>query len=97
MEVRTIEGRSCLVGALFALDVDDRYAFDVDEPVTLTLTYATAPTTPFVVGWDRNGGEGFGLRDELVPETGGIFASTTLALHAAPASPAAACRAPISR
>ena len=83
MEVRTIEGRSCLVGALFALDVDDHYAFDIDEPVTLTLTYATALTTPFVVGWDRNGREGIGVTDELVPETGGVFASTTLPLDRA--------------
>ena len=36
MEVRDVEGRSCLVGALFALDVDDEYAFDIDEPVILT-------------------------------------------------------------
>ena len=80
MEVRDVEGRSCLVGALFALDVDDDYAFDIDEPVTLTLTYATGLTTPFVVGWDRNGGEGVGVTDELAPEPGGAFASITLTL-----------------
>ena len=68
MEVRDVEGRSCLVGALFALDVDDDYAFDIDESVTLTLTYATGLTTPFVVGWDRNGGEGVGVTAELAPE-----------------------------
>ena len=83
MEVRTIEGRACLVGALFALDVDDRYAFDIDEPVTLTLTYAAALTTPFVVGWDRNGGAGFGVTDALAPETGSVFASRTLTLDRA--------------
>ena len=83
MEVRDVEGRSCLVGALFALDVDDGYAFDVDEPVALTLTYATALTTPFVVGWDRNGGDGVGVTGELAPEPGGAFASTTLTLDRA--------------
>ncbi len=83
MEVRDVEGRACLVGALFALDVADDYAFDVDEPVTLTLTYATALTTPFVVGWDRNGGEGVGVTDEFVPERGGAFASATLTLDRA--------------
>ena len=83
MEVREVDGRSCLVGALFALDVDDDYAFDIDEPVTLTLTYAAALTTPFVVGWDRNGGEGFGVTDEHPPEEGGAFASTTLTLDRA--------------
>ena len=83
MEVREVDGRSCLVGALFALDVDDHYAFDIDEPVTLTLTYAAALTTPFVVGWDRNGGEGFGVTDEHPPKKGGAFASTTLTLDRA--------------
>ena len=83
MEVRNVAGRSCLVGALFALDVDDDYAFDIDEPVALTLTYATGLTTPFVVGWDRNGGEGFGVTDELAPEPGAAFASTTLTLDRA--------------
>ena len=83
MEVVDVEGRSCLVGALFALDVDDDYAFDVDEPVTLTLTYATGLTTPFVVGWDRNGGEGVGVTDEIAPAPGGAFASTTLTLDRA--------------
>ena len=83
MEVRNVAGRSCLVGALFALDVDDDYAFDIDEPVALTLTYATGLTTPFIVGWDRNGGEGFGVTDELAPEPGAAFASTTLTLDRA--------------
>ena len=83
MELRDVEGRSCLVGSLFALDVDDGYAFDIDESVTLTLTYATGLTTPFVVGWDRNGGEGFGVTEELAPSPGGDFASTTLALDRA--------------
>ncbi len=80
MEVRDVEGQSCLVGGVFALDVDDDYAFDIDESVTLTLTYATGLTTPFVVGWDQNGGEGFGVTDEIAPEPGGAFASTTLTL-----------------
>ena len=83
MEVRDVEGRSCLVGALFALDVDDDYAFDIDEPVTLTLTYATGSTTPFIVGWDRNGGEGVGVTDEVAPVPDGAFASSTLTLDRA--------------
>ena len=83
MEVRDLDGRSCLVGAAFALDVDDDYAFDIDEPVTLTLTYAIELTAPFVVGWDQNGGEGIGVTDEIAPEPGGAFASTTLTLDRA--------------
>src|SRR5262245_47610186 len=29
----TIGGQSCIFGDLFAFDVDDRYAFDIDEAV----------------------------------------------------------------
>ena len=67
MEVRDKEWRRGLLGALFALDVDDDYAFDIDEPITLTLTYTTRLRTPFVVGWDRNGCEYVGVTDELAP------------------------------
>ena len=34
-EIRTIADRSCVVGPLVAFDVEDAYAFDIDEPVTL--------------------------------------------------------------
>jgi hypothetical protein len=30
--MQTIDGRSCVVGNVVAFDVDDGYAFDVDEP-----------------------------------------------------------------
>ncbi|HIN11314.1 MAG TPA: hypothetical protein EYM63_06810, partial [Acidobacteria bacterium] len=50
-EVRTIRGRSCVVGPLVVFDVDDQYAYDIDEPVELTLTYAPELTAPFVIGW----------------------------------------------
>src|SRR4249920_3088077 len=58
--IRVIEGESCVVGRLIAFDVEDQFAFDIDEPVTLTLTMATEYTWPFVVGWDRSGGTGAG-------------------------------------
>src|SRR5882757_5218020 len=50
--VREVDGQTCAVGQLLAFDVDDSYAFDIDEPVTLKLTYAAEYTTPFTVGWD---------------------------------------------
>ena len=39
-EVQTIAGQPCVFGPLFALDVADHYAFDIDEGVDVTLTYA---------------------------------------------------------
>ena len=42
---------------MIGFDVDDSYAFDIDETVNLTLTYAPGVTTaPFDVQWDQDGG-----------------------------------------
>ena len=82
IETRTVGGRECLVGGLIGFDVDDDYAFDIDEPVTLTLTYAPALTTPFTVVWDQNGGNGRG-RIEVRPEAGETLRSVTLTLDRA--------------
>src|SRR5262245_4961330 len=40
VQMRTVDDRQCAAGAVLAFDVDDRYAFDIDEPVSVTLTYA---------------------------------------------------------
>jgi hypothetical protein len=69
----TIDGRACLFGDLFAFDVDDQYAFDIDEPVDVTVTYAPGRTQPFRVAWDQNGGEGFAVSDPVTPEAGGAL------------------------
>src|SRR6188474_1364614 len=58
--VEMVEGQSCVITDLVALDVDDKYAFDIDETVSVTLTYATNYTAPFVVGWDKSGGSAQG-------------------------------------
>ena len=79
---RTLGGRECVAGGLIGFDIDDGYAFDIDEPVTLTLTYAPALTTPFTVVWDRNGGDGLG-RAEVEPEAGDGLESVTLTLDRA--------------
>ena len=82
-EKRTVGGRSCVVGPLVAFDVDDQYAYDIDEPVELTLTYAPALTTPFVVGWDRNGGDGFAVTEAIEPVPGDRFREVTITLDRA--------------
>jgi len=80
--IQQIDGKSCLVGQLFGFNVDDKYAFDIDESVKLTLTYATEYTTPFIIGWDKNGGNGAGLID-MAPEKSGKFTTVTLDLERA--------------
>src|SRR5438045_1518560 len=80
--IRDVDGQSCAVGQLIAFDVDNNYAFDIDEPVTLKLTYATEYTTPFVVGWDMNGGTGGGVA-KLTPEPGEKFRTVSVTLDRA--------------
>ena len=82
-EVQTIAGQPCVVGPLVALDVDDQFAFDIDEAVDVTLTYATPMTTPFTVAWDRNGGDGYGVSTEITPSPGAGPHTVTLRLDRA--------------
>jgi hypothetical protein len=70
-------------GTTFGFDVDDTYAYDIDETVELTLTYVPSLTSdPFVVVWDQNGGEGHG-RIEIKPESGAPLRTITLKLDRA--------------
>jgi hypothetical protein len=79
-ELKMIDGRSCIVATMIGFDVDDKYAFDIDETVDLSLTYANDGTTgPFNVTWDQNGGEGHGAI-EVAPELGEPFRTVTLKL-----------------
>ncbi len=75
----TVDGMSCLFGDLFAFDVDDDYAFDIDEPVEVTVTYAPEFTEPFRVAWDRNSGEGYG-GTTITPEPGATLREVTVSL-----------------
>jgi hypothetical protein len=80
----TVEGRTCVRANLVSFDVDDRYAFDVDEPIELTITYApdAAAAPPIMVAWDKNGGDGHG-RIEIKPEPGASFRTVKVTLDRA--------------
>jgi len=79
----TIDGRSCIFGDLFVFDVDDGFAFDIDEDVDVTVTYAPDRTRPFSVAWDRNGGDGYGVSKEISPEPGANLRNATVRLDRA--------------
>src|SRR5258706_3016252 len=83
LQLRTIENKACVIGSVIAFDVNDAYAFDIDEPVTLAVTYAPALSTPFVVGWDKNGGTGLGITEPIEPEPGSVFRTVTVTLDRA--------------
>jgi hypothetical protein len=80
-EIRTVGGESCLVGPTIGFDVDNAYAFDVDETVDLTLSYVPDLTTAqaIVVLFDKNGGDGRGAV-EVVPERTGARMRASVAL-----------------
>ena len=73
VQTKMIDGQSCVVGDLVLFDVDNNYAFDIDETVTLKLTYATEYTSPFLIAYDMNGGTGQGLLPEVTPTPGEKF------------------------
>lgn len=70
-------------GAVVALQVDRKYGYNIDEPVTLTLTYAPALTGgTIIIVWDKNGGLGQG-RLEVEPEPGASFRTVSVTLDRA--------------
>ena len=82
LTMRSVADRVCAVGGAIGLDIDDDYAFDVDETVTLTLTYAPAYSGPFTVFWDANGGEGVG-QQEVEVQPGQALRQVTVRLERA--------------
>ncbi|HEY6123181.1 MAG TPA: CehA/McbA family metallohydrolase [Steroidobacteraceae bacterium] len=83
VQARVIAGQGCVVGDLLLFDVDNAFAFDIDETVTLTLTYASDYSSPFIVAWDRNGGTGQGKSAEIVPQPAAGFQKQKLVLERA--------------
>lgn len=79
--LKTIGGRSCLYGDLFAFDIDDRYAFDIDEPVDVTVLYAPDITQPFSVAWDQNAGNGYGRSEPVTPGPGAELRQVTIRME----------------
>jgi len=84
VQMKTVDGRSCALGSLFALDVDDAYVFDVDEPIDVTVTYAPGlSTAPFALAWDKNGGDGYGVSTDVQPDATAPLGRVTLRLDRA--------------
>ena len=83
-EMRTIDSSPCVVSNIVSFDVDDEYAFNIDETVELTLTYAPAHTTAstFMILWEQNGGEGHGVV-EVTPDPGPALRQVTVDLERA--------------
>jgi len=47
------DGRQCVVGPYFFFDVDDQFAFDIDETVTLELLFDRSMTDGFNLSYDH--------------------------------------------
>lgn len=55
-QVVTLDGKQCLEGLGFYFDVDDRYAFDIDEPVQLEVEfYQRTSDSRADIAYERNG------------------------------------------
>ncbi|MBT8132580.1 MAG: hypothetical protein KJO35_09955, partial [Gammaproteobacteria bacterium] len=53
-EVVEVEGRQCLQGSYFLFDVDDEFAFDIDEPVTIAFEFDRTRSEGFFISYDQN-------------------------------------------
>jgi len=51
--VETIDERECLVGPYFFFDVNDEFAFDIDEEVTVEVLVDRRRTDGFNLSWDQ--------------------------------------------
>ena len=80
----TVGGRSCMLVGMAGIDIEDGYAFDIDEPVELAITYDPERTTmnTIRVAWDSNGGEGRGSM-QIEPEGGALLRTATVTLDRA--------------
>ena len=47
------ENRQCITGAYLLFDVDDRFAFDIDETILVDLTFFRPETDGFVFSYDQ--------------------------------------------
>ena len=82
--LETIAGRSCMTGTTIGIDVDDKYGYDIDERVTLKVTYAVGRTRPFVVYWDKSDAEGLGRTNPVeVSASSGAFGDAVVQLDRA--------------
>lgn len=83
VQTKQVDGRQCVLGQQLAFDVADSYAFDVDETVTVSVTFASEYSSPFYVAWDKSGGTGAGISAEIVPAAQAGFQTVTMALERA--------------
>ena len=73
-EVVDIEGKQCLQGYQFYFDVLDNLAFDIDEPVELSLEFDLATSAKQIrLDYDMNGGSNAPVLFELPDQNGDRF------------------------
>jgi hypothetical protein len=83
VQTQSIDDQRCVIGDLVLFDVEDTYAFDIDEPVNLEITYAAEYSSPFLIAYDMNGGTGQGLLPEVTPNPADKFGTVRVTLERA--------------
>ena len=73
-DMRMIEGRKCMTGPFLNVDVDDTYAFDIDETVFVDIEFALQDTpTDVALVYDRNSGMPANVTAHLPDSSNGLF------------------------
>lgn len=81
-KIKSIEGKSCIVGSAISFDIDDSFAFDIDEDVELELLFHRKSTQDLFYGYDRNA-MAEAVAEIKVPRNGGIWHRETILLKRA--------------
>lgn len=85
--VVTVHGKSCIKANFLAFDVDDAFAYDIDEAVTLKLTLLQGDSGSVFYGYDKNGGDRAGGRiaysDSASAASAGLFQQVEVGLDRA--------------
>ncbi len=80
--IEVIDGESCVVASALMLDVDDGYAFDIDETVELALVFYRPGTRGFSYSYDRSAlAEPVGRIE--IPDDGPVWHRETILLERA--------------
>jgi len=81
-ELVEVEGRQCVQGSYFLFDVDDSFAFDIDETVRITFEFDRTRSDGFFLSYDQNV-SAENLVEYVLPESDEVWQSHTVILERA--------------
>ena len=79
-EKLSVDGRTCQKTNFIALDIDDKYLYDANVELELTLRFAGGEVSQLVLAYDKSGSSGAYLPIDLSSQTDDVLQTVTLDL-----------------